>query len=107
MERIGILGAGTWGLALARMLYNNGNEVTVWSSDPAKAETLSRVRAVDRLPNMVIPEGVRFTGAMEEACGGADIVVLAVASVYFPAPSSRPAGIPPSPGECSRCSPAP
>ena len=83
MERIGIFGAGTWGLALARMLYNNGNEVTVWSSDPAKAETLSRVRAVDRLPNMVLPEGIRFTGDIAEGCRAADIAVLAVASVYI------------------------
>ena len=83
MDRIGILGAGTWGLALARMLYNNGSEVTVWSSDPVKAETLSRVRTVDRLPNMVIPEGIRFTGEIGEACSGANIVVLAVASVYI------------------------
>ena len=83
MERIGIFGAGTWGLALARMLYNNGNEVTVWSSDPAKAETLSRVRVVDRLPNMVLPEGIRFTGDIAEGCRAADIAVLAVASVYI------------------------
>ena len=32
MAKIGVLGAGTWGMALARMLQLSGNEVTVWSA---------------------------------------------------------------------------
>lgn len=32
MARIGILGAGTWGIALARMLSNSGHDVMVWSA---------------------------------------------------------------------------
>ena len=32
MKKIGVLGAGTWGMALARMLSNNGHSVTVWSA---------------------------------------------------------------------------
>jgi glycerol-3-phosphate dehydrogenase (NAD(P)+) len=32
MSNIGVLGAGTWGMALARMLCNNGHTVSVWSA---------------------------------------------------------------------------
>ena len=32
MSNIGVLGAGTWGIALARMLCNNGHRVSVWSA---------------------------------------------------------------------------
>ena len=32
MSNIGVLGAGTWGIALARMLHNNGHNVCVWSA---------------------------------------------------------------------------
>ncbi|MCR5637988.1 MAG: glycerol-3-phosphate dehydrogenase, partial [Lachnospiraceae bacterium] len=34
MDKIGVLGAGTWGIALARLLANKGDEVTVWSALP-------------------------------------------------------------------------
>ena len=82
MNRIAILGAGTWGIALARMLSNTGHSVTVWSTDPGKAEQLSRSRQYSRLPNMVIPPDVAFTGDIRQACEDAEIIVLAVASVY-------------------------
>ena len=38
MTKIGVLGAGTWGMALARMLCVSGNEVTVWSALPQEID---------------------------------------------------------------------
>ena len=40
MEKIGILGAGTWGMALARMLVNSGKDVTVWSALESEIDNL-------------------------------------------------------------------
>ena len=34
MKKIGVLGAGTWGTALARLLCENGHDVTIWSALP-------------------------------------------------------------------------
>ena len=34
MAKIGVIGSGSWGIALAVLLYNNGHEVTVWSALP-------------------------------------------------------------------------
>jgi len=55
MSSIGIFGAGTWGIALARMLSNSGHEVTVWSALPTEIEELDRTRRQKNLPNMEIP----------------------------------------------------
>ena len=41
MKRIGILGAGTWGMALARMLTVSGNDVLVWSAIEKEIDSLS------------------------------------------------------------------
>ena len=66
--RIGVIGAGTWGMALSRMLYNTGNAVTVWSALSEEIDQLSRDRVQKNLPNMVIPSGIAFTKSIESAC---------------------------------------
>lgn len=43
-RKIGVLGAGTWGMALARMLTVSGNEVQVWSAIEAEVDNLSTTR---------------------------------------------------------------
>ncbi len=81
-KAIGVLGAGTWGMALARMLSNSGNQVTVWSALPQEIETFSATRKHPNLPGMVIPEQVAFTGDMETVCRDKDILLFAVPSVF-------------------------
>ena len=56
MKRIGVLGAGTWGMALARMLCNAGNEVMVWSAVAAEIDTLSSTRMHPNLPGVELPD---------------------------------------------------
>ncbi|MBR0367632.1 MAG: NAD(P)-dependent glycerol-3-phosphate dehydrogenase [Clostridia bacterium] len=80
--RIGVIGAGTWGMALSRMLYNTGNEVTVWSALSEEIDQLARDRVQKNLPNMVIPAGVAFTKSIESACADRDILLFAVPSVF-------------------------
>lgn len=82
MASIGILGAGTWGVALARMLVNAGHEVTVWSALPAEIDELSRTRRQKNLPDMAIPEKTVFTKHLEEACTQKDLLLFAVPSVF-------------------------
>ncbi len=81
MASIGILGAGTWGAALARMLYNNGSAVTVWSALKDEIASLSSSRKHAHL-TAAIPEGILFTSDIEAACKDKDIIVFAVPSVY-------------------------
>ena len=68
MTRIGVLGAGTWGMALARMLCNSGHDVTVWSALEREIDEFSVTRHHPNLPGMVIPEALGFTKQIEEVC---------------------------------------
>lgn len=92
MKKIGVLGAGTWGMALARMLCNAGNDVLVWSALESEIELLEKTRRHPKLPEMVIPEALLFTKSIEEVCSGKDILLFAVPSVFVrkTAASARP-----------------
>ena len=65
-RKIGILGAGTWGVALARMLCVSGNDVLVWSAIEKEIDALSSTRVHPNLPGMKIPKELRFTKSVEE-----------------------------------------
>lgn len=82
MKSIGVLGAGTWGMALARMLAISGHQVTVWSAIEKEIQDFSETRRHPNLPGMVIPDSIVFTGDMEQVCGGKDILLFAVPSVF-------------------------
>lgn len=83
MSSIGVLGAGTWGMALSRMLFNTGNEVQVWSALEKEVDEYSSTRRHPNLPGMVIPDGIRFTKNIEEVCAGKDIILVAIPSNFL------------------------
>lgn len=80
--KIGVLGAGTWGMALARMLSNMGHEVMVWSAIGEEADELSSTRRHRNLPGVVIPDEIVFTKDIAEIPQDKDILLFAVPSVY-------------------------
>jgi glycerol-3-phosphate dehydrogenase (NAD(P)+) len=82
MKKVAVLGAGTWGVALARMLANTQNDVTVWSAVEKEIEYLRKNHAHPNLKGSVIPSSIKYTQNIEEACEGKDIIIFAVASVY-------------------------
>lgn len=82
MSLIGVLGAGTWGMALARMLSNSGQDVTVWSAIKKEIDDLSSTRCHPNLPDMIIPDTIVFTKSIEEVCVQKDIILFAVPSVF-------------------------
>ena len=82
MKRIGVLGAGTWGMALARMLANSGHSVTVWSALEQEIDEFSVTRRHPNLPGMEIPEAIEFTKDICNVCEQKDILLFAVPSVF-------------------------
>ena len=83
MAKTGIIGAGSWGCALAYVLDKNGHEVTVWSIVEDEVSMLKECREhKDKLPGVKLSEKISFTGNMKEASEGMDLIVLAVPSVY-------------------------
>ncbi|MBU9743347.1 NAD(P)H-dependent glycerol-3-phosphate dehydrogenase [Diplocloster agilis] len=83
MAKISIIGAGSWGTALAWMLNRNGHEVTIWSIIPAEVEMLKNNREhKDKLPGVHLPEQITITGDLKQAVMDREVLVLAVPSVY-------------------------
>ena len=80
--KIGVIGAGTWGMALARLLANKGYDVEVFSVVEKEIEELNRTRIHKNLPDMIIPDSLRFTNDKKSVCKDKDILLCAVASVY-------------------------
>ena len=83
MANVGIMGAGSWGTALALLLHKNGHQVTVWSISEEEVKMLSEKREhVSKLPGVKIPEDMVFTTDVESALKGKDFIVLAVPSPF-------------------------
>ena len=83
MAKIGMIGAGSWGTALAFVLAKNGHEVMVWSALASEIEQLARQHEhTEKLPSVTLPETVQFTADLRKAVQGMDALVLAVPSMY-------------------------
>lgn len=80
MKQIGYLGAGTWGIALASILAQNGYSVVVWTRDEAFAKQLQQQRQHPKLNNFTFPESLRFTSDVSEVLQHADALVESVTS---------------------------
>ena len=83
MADVSVIGAGSWGIALALVLAKNGNKVTVWSIVKEEIDMLNEKREhVDKLPGVPLPSDMVFTTDLEEAVKGKKVLVLAVPSVF-------------------------
>ena len=81
MNRVAVLGAGSWGTTLGLVLHEKGNDVVLWEYDPRQVEAIRRERENRRfLPGVAVPETVAVTGDLGEALAGARTVVAAVPS---------------------------
>lgn len=83
MANISVLGAGSWGTALAILLHKNGHNVTIWSIVNDEVEMLKKEREhKDKLPGVKIPEDIIITNNLEASIFGKEIMVLAVPSPF-------------------------
>lgn len=82
MAKIGMIGAGSWGSALAVLLHKNGHEVCIYSALEAEIGMLRDKREHKALPGVKLSEEINLTTELKEAVEGKDLLVLAVASPY-------------------------
>lgn len=81
MQSIAVLGAGSWGTAIAVHLGRLGHRVHLWARDPRlAAEIQTRHANAVYLPDVTLPSSVRVTDALEDALVGIDVVVVAIPS---------------------------
>ena len=67
MAKIGIIGAGTWGIALSVLLHDNGHKISVWSALPQEIKDLQEKHEHKNLPGVVLPEDMEFTADLGHA----------------------------------------
>ena len=83
MAKVGIIGAGSWGIALAVLLHKNGCEVTVWSIIDDEIKMLQKDHEhKEKLPGVILADDMKFTSDWKEATRDKDILVLAVQSPF-------------------------
>ena len=79
---VSVLGAGTWGSALAILLRDNGHDTTIWSALPEEIEEMQKTHLHKNLPGARFQDDMHFTADLKEAMEGKDALVLAVPSIY-------------------------
>lgn len=78
--KIGYLGAGTWGFALASLLASKGHEVVLWTQREEFAKQLSKTRQHPKLALYKANERVQFTSQLKEALDGVDFLIESITS---------------------------
>lgn len=82
--RIAVLGAGSWGTALAALLARNEIEVCLWGRrDDALVHHARHVENPRYLPDIALPVALRFTSEIDQAMAGAQIALVVVPSHAF------------------------
>ena len=77
-----VLGGGTWGIALAKLLSENGHRVTVWSALKKEIEYLRDNKKHPNLPGAILPDSMEYTDSLEAALKDNQYIVFAVASAF-------------------------
>ncbi len=79
MKPVAILGAGSWGTALAVHMARAGRDVRMWARGTALVDAINASRRNPRyLTDVAVPESVRATTSLESALAGVDCVVIAI-----------------------------
>ncbi len=81
--KIGILGSGTWGTALANMLANMHHKVVVYGKFAAEIDYLNENRIHKNLPGCELNKEILFTTDISKACLNQEVIIFAVPSVFI------------------------
>lgn len=81
--KVGVLGAGAFGLALSHILVKNNVTVEVWTHSEDEAKALDKTRTSKKLNGYKIPKEIKFTTNLEETVEGKDLIVMAIPAFAF------------------------
>ncbi len=81
-KKVAVIGAGSWGTAIAFVLADNGHHTTLWARRKEQVKEINEQSTNERyLPNVSLPTSLRATSSLEEAVKDVDAIVLAVPTV--------------------------
>lgn len=83
MNKIVVVGAGTWGVAVSQLLTKNGHKVTIYCRNDAKAKKIAKERRYDKLPGLVLDKKALISSDMQSSVQDKDVIIYAVPSVGF------------------------
>lgn len=92
--RITVLGAGAWGAALAKVLHENGNVVTLWDINAALLAELRSGHSERLLPGVTLPTDWQVEADFDRAIAGSEVLVMAIPSQAFRSVAAKLAGHP-------------
>lgn len=102
-KHTGVVGAGSWGTALALVLHRNGLRVTVWGNDPRAIGEINQNRENRQyLPGVALPDDLPFTSALGDLAS-ADLLLLVSPSHALREVAQRLALVPPALGAVLLC----
>lgn len=87
--KIGVLGAGTWGIALAALLSTNGHSVSVWSAIPDEIDNLEASGRHPNLPGIILPKSINYTKNISNIAGECEMILVVVPSSFVRATVER------------------
>ena len=77
MKNIGVIGAGSWGTALATVVAGKGNNVKIWDINEAHLKSMEENREnVSYLPGVPLAENIEIAYTVKEALEQADVVLF-------------------------------
>lgn len=81
--KVGVLGAGAFGLALSHILVKNKVTVEMWTHNEEEAKVLDKKRISKKLDGYKIPKEIKFSTNLEETVNGKDLIVMAIPAFAF------------------------
>ena len=81
--KVGILGAGAFGIALASILHRNNVYIEMWTHNEEERNVLDKDRVSSRLKNYNIPKDIVFTTDLESTIKDKDLIVMAIPAFAF------------------------
>lgn len=82
MKDIGIIGSGSWGVALGIHLAKMGNNIKIWSFDKEEKDLINNERKCKFLPNINIPKNIKCSLEYEEVIKGSEIILHVTPSKF-------------------------
>lgn len=84
MKKVGVIGAGSWGTALAITLSGKGHQVKIWDVNPEHLQELETNREnVRYLPDIKFNDNLQIAKSVEDAITGADMVLFSAPAQFF------------------------